>query len=129
MLSGNLPELEDSAGGVGLDPAPGPPFPPPPSKRVVTTVTVCEHDPEVETKAWPAIDVTVAVHETGKEVPEGTLDVVVLSTELTGKYDVLRTVTVLLHDPLFVRKGLPITDVTVVVQSVGIELVELVGAG
>jgi hypothetical protein len=31
---------------------------------VVTTVTACEHKPEVDRNCWPLVEVTVAVHGT-----------------------------------------------------------------
>jgi hypothetical protein len=56
VLTGEEP-LKD----IPSSPPPGPLFAPT-STSVVTTVTVCEQEPEIDTNCWPWVEVTVAVH-------------------------------------------------------------------
>lgn len=61
---------EISVGFPGLKPPPKPPGPsfPPAATRVVTTVTVCEHEPTNGMKFWPWVEVMVAVHGIFKDM-------------------------------------------------------------
>lgn len=51
---------DDPVKDIPLSPPPGPLFAPT-STNVVTTVTVCEHEPDIDINCWPWVEVTVAV--------------------------------------------------------------------
>jgi hypothetical protein len=56
VLTGGDDPVKDTSWGP-----PGPLFPPA-AAIVAITVTVCKHEPEVDTKCWPWVEVTVVVH-------------------------------------------------------------------